>query len=395
MGYLCVRLKQASLKYFWCLTVVFLVAGCVEPYAPKIDQHISSFLVINGSINSQGVTTIQLARTLSLGQAGAPPVEAKARVSIEEEGGRQYPLAEGVAGTYTSTALALDPGKRVRLHLLTATQKEYASDFMTIKQTPAIDSVSWEVVSDGVQISVSTHDNTQQSRYYRWDYEETWQFTSAYISGIEYKNRKLVDRTGEDIYHCWGTEKSSVIRIGNTTRLSQDVVANQPLTILPSNSAKLRYKYSILVRQYAQTLEEYNYWDALRKNTENIGTLFDPLPTQLTGNVHNLADKEEVVLGFVGAQSVAEKRIFIEYGQLPRTWRFLTGYEDCTLLDTVPNPNVDGDNRNPVEYFSNPYFIPVAELRDCEKCLPYYTGSTVDCVDCRKRGANVKPAFWK
>ncbi|MEJ7664694.1 MAG: DUF4249 family protein [Hymenobacter sp.] len=62
---------------------------------------------------------------------------------------------------------------------------------------------------------------------------------------------------------------------------------NSPNAPTPPSS-KLYYLYSILVRQYALTPEEFAYWDKLRKNTENLGTLFDPLPSQLSGNVHRL-----------------------------------------------------------------------------------------------------------
>lgn len=383
--------------------VLIVLTGCLEPYIPDIKVEPGGYLVVDGTINSQGATTIRLSRTIALAKNTPVPAETNATIFIEEEGGTRYPLTEGDAGTYTSAPLVLNAAKRVRLYFRTAAQKEYASDYTAIKTTPPIDTVGWKASADGVQILVNSHDDTNQSRYYRWEYEETWQFTSAYRSLIEYKNNDIVYRPSlqypNDIYNCWSTEKSTSIKLGTTVQLTRDFVSNYPLVLLPPTSVKLRYRYSILVKQAALTSEEYDYWEALRKNTENIGTLFDPLPTQLTGNVHSLSSDKEVVIGFVGAQSVTQQRIFIDRSELPREWRFSTGYEGCAM-DTIPLPTpplmyIPPTREQIVAFFSTGYFIPVDIYYLNGGTTPYYLYSSPDCVDCRKRGTNVRPSFWK
>ncbi|WP_170934802.1 DUF4249 domain-containing protein [Hymenobacter gelipurpurascens] len=388
--------KQCS----WWVALLLLMTGCVEAFEPKVTSSSSSFLVVDGAINTQGITTIRLSRTAGLVQNSQAPVEGKARVFIEEEGGRQYALTEGVSGIYKSAVLALPAGKQVRLRFSTAGGREYVSDFTSAKATPPIDSITWRPTTQGLQIYVNAHDETQQARYYRWTYDETWQFTSAYQSVLEFRNGVFLPRQ-EDIFHCWGTEQPSAIKVGTTVKLGQDVVAQQPLALLPQNSVKLRYKYSILVKQYALSPEEYQYWESLRKNTENIGTLFDPLPTQLTGNVHAVLDPAEQVIGFVGAQSVTEKRIFIAKTELPASWKFATGYETC-LLDTIPRPSAPAIPPPPteaqvLEFFQGgaPFPVDVFKISGDPNNRNYYLFSSPDCVDCRKRGTNVRPSFWK
>ncbi|TGE10244.1 DUF4249 domain-containing protein [Hymenobacter fodinae] len=379
--------------FFTCIALVsglYFFSGCVESFEPKVAVKDSNVLVVDGSINGKGVSTIRLKRTVNLTQNGTAPVERRARMFIELQSGGQYSLSETAPGTYTSAALDLSTSQAVRLHFTLADGREYTSVYTPIKATPLIDSVSWQPTSQGLQIYVNAHDETSQSRYYRWTYDETWEFTSAYQSFLEYKNGRVVDRT-ENAYNCWGNEAPTAIQVGTTTRLSEDIVSQQPLTLLPSNSVKLRYKYSILVRQYALSAEEYSYWEALRKNTENIGTLFDPLPTQLTGNVHNVADASEPVIGFVGAQSVSEKRIFITHSQLPREWRSVTGYESCKI-DTIPRPLAPPPT--PAEilgFFQRGEVVPIVQ----DKQTGDYYVSTPDCVDCRRRGTNVRPSFWQ
>jgi hypothetical protein len=160
-----------------------------------------------------------------------------------------------------------------------------------------------------------------------------------------------------------------------------------PLTKIPSPSVKIKKKYSILVKQYAQTKEAYEYAETLKKNTENIGTLFDPLPTQLSGNIKCLTAPEEPVIGFITVSSVQEKRIFISRSQLPNNWRSTDEYAYCKV-DTVLNKDI-------ARSFSNGLLVPIAGYISPMGTLLGYTASSADCVDCRVRGTNVKPAFWR
>ncbi|WP_165370600.1 DUF4249 domain-containing protein, partial [Hymenobacter persicinus] len=125
------------------LCTALLLAGCVDKYAPDVIANPSSFLVVDGSINAAGVTSIRLTRTMALQNKGAAPAEAKASVYIEEEGGRRYPLNEAQPGTYRSASLALATGTKVRLRIRTGREQEYGSDFVAVKTTPPIDSVTW------------------------------------------------------------------------------------------------------------------------------------------------------------------------------------------------------------------------------------------------------------
>ena len=287
--------------------LLVVVVSCIEPYLPEVVGPTKDYLVVDGFINSQGVTTIQLTRSIRLADTGQPASEAGATVQIIDDANAHYPLKEGKAGIYQSAYLTLNPARSYQLRISSG-RKTYQTDYLTVKTTPPIDNVGWKLGKDGVQIYVSTHDATNHSTYYRWRFEETWQFTSLYNSRYQYNAAtKRIERRTDDIYHCWRTTTSNAIVQSNTTRLSQDVVSEFPLTLLASNSEKLPIKYSILVQQQAESKAEYDYWETLKKNTESLGSINDPLPTQLTGNVYAVGAADELVLGFVGIHSVTEK----------------------------------------------------------------------------------------
>ncbi|RZK94082.1 MAG: DUF4249 domain-containing protein, partial [Hymenobacter sp.] len=278
------------------LFFLLLLVGCIDRYTPDVPAAAQQSLVVDGYINGQGSTIIKLSRTYSVSTANnTPPAEAKATVYIQDDAGQRYPLTEAPAGTYTSAVQTLSPARQYQLRLTTANGRAYASDLTPLKVAPPVDKLSWRSNTDqGITVYVDSHDATGTSRYYRWDYEETWKFTTAFWSVADFVPRPAPKQdtvvfSQIDKYHCWQSSLSTAIRQTTTTTLSADVVSAFPLVVVPPFE-KLRYGYSVLARQYAQTQAEYDYWELLRKNTENLGTVNDPLPARLAGNIHCLSD---------------------------------------------------------------------------------------------------------
>lgn len=380
-------------NYFWkqytSWLLFFLLSSCVDPFEPNVKDSPDSLLVVNGFINSNGPTTITLSRTQNLTDVTPPVPEENARIFLEEEGGTRNPLMGIGKGQYSVNTPGLTAGKRYRVHITTANNKVYTSEYVNITNTPPIETVTWKAQDNKLQIFVNSRQADNLTRYYRWQYEETWEYTSAHSTYLEYKDGAVQNRK-PDIYICWRTENSTEIILGNTLRLSQNIVSEQPVVSISARSPKLNRKYSILVKQFAQTPEEYQYWETLKKNTENIGTLFDPLPSQLNGNILCVSNPTEAVIGYVGAYSVTEKRMFVSYTELPANWRPGTGYESCPPLDTVPNDPQD------LEVLGGGSYLPVGEVIPPGARFPTaYTYSTIGCVDCRVRGTNVQPSFWQ
>jgi hypothetical protein len=375
------------------------VAACTDAYLPEEIKSPPGYLVVDGFINPAGVSSFRLSRSYAISSPAAPPPETKAVAYVEEEAGPRYVLREAAGGVYASAgALSLNPAKRYRLHVNTQGGKEYASDYVPVKLTPPIDDVAWKADNSKLSIYVNAHDATRRTEYYRWETTETWEITPPYRPTVEYVKNVMRDIVVPYPTICYGNTPSYTILLDKTTALSQDVVANYRLRELPSTSERLSTRYSMLVQQHALTKEEYGYWDLLRKNTEAIGTLFDPQPAQLTGNVHCLSNPADLALGYVGAHSLAEKRIFIRRADLPAQWRVPTGYERCVPPDTVflyrlsPPPPIT--ETLSVAFYDQTY-LPINPLISYTSLILYgYTAKPRDCVDCRTRGSAVRPSFW-
>jgi len=375
--------------------------GCVEPYVPAVLNAPTKILVVDGFINGNGRSIFKLSRTANLAATATPAVEKGARVAIADETGRQYSLAElaGASGTYRSDSLLLAPNHQYQVRIATA-GVNYASDLVPLKVTPLIGKLNWKLAGDQVQVQLSTRDPAAQTRYYRWSYIETWQFTAAYVSRLEYFPHPLPGHSNiglrtTPIYTCWRTERPTTIKQSTTAQLSQDALTDYGLFTVPANAERVKIRYSVLVRQYAQTAEEFAYYELLRKNTEAVGTVNDPLPSQLTGNVHRVDVAGEPVLGYVGAHTVQQQRLFIDRSELPfrNDWEYDSPYKACTASNLYFCDKNGCDYEGIVRILSQPDNVVLNDIGDPDFGLGY-SAATVECADCRTRGSSTKPSFW-
>jgi len=374
-----------------------LFAACKEEYNVKIPSPGTGYLVVEGFANltPNSKSTIKLSRTTSLDSSFFYKTESGAIVLLFDDVNGAYNLFETSPGVYTSNAATLDPARKYRLRIITRDQKEYNSAWVEGKMSPAIDSISWKQKSDGVQVYANTHDPQNKTIYYMWDYTETWQYNTLLFSSIVYNpaTNELDPRdlANNNIHTCWISGNSTNIILTSTERLANDVVFEKPLTTLFYSTNKLQNKYSILVNQYAITKDAYTYLDLMRKNTEQLGSIFDAQPSELNGNIHQTQDSTEIVVGFFYATSVQTQRIFISKNQLQGYVYITNGYEGCRE-DTVENkPDKIMETFRPgpeiVLGVSPVYFGPA---------IIAYTYTSNYCADCRARGGSTtKPDFWQ
>jgi Domain of unknown function (DUF4249) len=368
------------------MLAVLLLTACKENYEPPVVKTNLNLLVVDGFLNnSSDTTTIRLSRTRKLADGIANSAETNSQIMIEDAAGTVlYYFQEINNGNYIVPGMNLDINKKYKLRINTTDGKQYASDEIEVKPTPLIDSISWQRQNNGVMIFVNTHDAQNNTKYYRWEYTDTWEYHSAFYSFYKYENNTVVPRDQyDDVYHCWTTKNSTELLLGSSAKLSQDVIHMLPIRFISVNSIELSVKYSTLVKQYAITKEGYEYFQNLKKITEQLGSIFDAQPSQLTGNIHAVGDMAEPVLGFVTASSLNTKRIFIDhFDVLP--WDYQAHCEEKII---VPLDSLK-------EFFGNGVYIPITQYSPGGLLKGYY-GGTSNCVDCTLEGGiNKKPDFW-
>jgi hypothetical protein len=196
----------------------------------------------------------------------------------------------------------------------------------------------------------------------------------------EPNSKKIYEIPHEDNRNtCWNHSVSRDILIASTEHLSEDRVFQKKLVSIGNTDNKINYLYSMQLSQIALTREGYIYWENIRKNSDDIGGIFAPQPSEIAGNIKCVTDPAEKVIGFISASTVSKKRIFTY------SWEI-------------------GIYRSPLYCNTEPIGGSLA-LRDSLYAIGYdvvfYTPETGEsvwspktCVDCRLFGTKTKPSFW-
>lgn len=377
-----------------CTATMILLVTCKEVYEPPVATRNLRLLVVEGTLNSgQGPTTIQLSRTGDLQDESMRP-ELLAQVTVEGDDGRAFHFADSLNGRYSFPQLSLNDNVKYRLHIKTADGKEYASDYTPVRHTPPIDSITWQSQDNGIRLYVHAHDAQNLTKYYQWKFQETWEFHAAYYSSLKYirdaSNRVtgLVFRNADHsvdttLYKCWSTANSSSILLGSSENLSSDVIY-LPIQYIEPSSQKLSVLYSLYLRQYAMSEDAYLFMQKMKKNTEEVGSLFDAQPSQISGNIKCLSHPDELVIGFVEVSEEQTKRIFIYNSQVPG-W----GYSPACIQYLIDN-DLNSINMNGAELYPT---VP-KDLSPLGAVVTFYAANSAPCMDCTTRGSNRKPVFW-
>jgi hypothetical protein len=155
--------------------------------------------------------------------------------------------------------------------------------------------------------------------------------------------------------------------------------------VIPFSQPKLHIRYSIQVRQYALDKNAYQFWNNLQTSNETSGSLFDPQPSEIKGNIMNINDSQEPVMGYFDIYEIKKKRIFIDRDEIPLNRGVSSGYIHCRPDTIKPSK---------IEEFAKRGYNFLQPVRQGPLIIAW-TVITKDCSDCRTRGNEIKPTFWE
>lgn len=400
---------KVKFLYVTLLSILLLEAGCTEQF--EIESNgFESVLVVESTITDEMKSQIvKLSRTSTL-DTNAVVYENNASVNVIGSDGENFSFSQDYeTGYYVSDRqFSAQPNVSYTLEINTEAGRSYSSSEVTLPQSVGLDEVYAERIidanqnQDGIQVLVNTEDPTGQAKYFRYEYEETYKVVAPYPSPytfefINYTPEPLsyeivvTPREPEEI--CYSTEFSNGIKQIATTDLNENRVFRFPVNYLSKNDAKLQSRYSILVKQYVQSVEGYTFYKIL-KELGSVGSILSQgQPGYVSGNVSSDANSEEKVLGFFEASPTISKRIYFDYTdfEIEKPPYFVDcevlrlDYWDNTVLDNDP------DERSAL-YTSLKYFnyqiISAATTG-------IYRIVQAECSVCTYFSSNVKPDFWE
>jgi hypothetical protein len=304
-------------RFLFTLFIISIINSCIDPISIKIEGG-DGVLVVDGLITDQaGPYVVKLSRSISYNTDQTVKVysvpERNAKLVIADNHGGSELLTETRPGEYRTTQIQGIIGNIYTLSIETSDGEHYQSKEEKLLAVPEItkleseyhvqeqlitnsngDSKAFRIESFNIYVIVN--DPPETGNNYRWQVDGIFEFFS------------LTDVP--EIKQCW----APLTRLESKLEIAADGAfnGNSFRQLIAITTYDRPTDFLAKVRQQSLTKEAYTFWENLRNQQVNTGSIFDPPPTPVSGNVKNVSSETEVVLGYFGASAIAYKNILID-----------------------------------------------------------------------------------
>ncbi|MBB6611605.1 DUF4249 domain-containing protein [Pontibacter sp. Tf4] len=310
------------LKRFLYIALVFLV-GCIDPVDVDLSTQ-QKHLVVEAYFTN--IAKLNYVR-LSYSQPHSVPYnlfEENASVYITSDQGEAYSFYYDKAGFYYPTAGGDAfgvPGRTYTLHIM-AGNKLYQSEPVKMREALPIDAIHFEVdeqtyafygerekqLLPGYNVLIDYQDPADEKNYLRWSFEtqyevrtQPWDYIHPF-TGLPAPKDCCVQ--------CFLKDRLELLRVSDDRLTNGRNVRNLAVLFMPFEKY-LNTKNKLTVYQHSITDEAYNFFRILEQQKNSTGTVFDPPPAEVKGNMKNAENESEQVIGFFDVSGVSMKEVTI------------------------------------------------------------------------------------
>ena len=430
-----IRLVFSRLSY---IAVAFWVVACVDPEDILLRGTVN-IVVVDGTItNLAEEQIIRLNRSKSdplTGRFGVTPI-TKATVEVVIDSSQRVSCHETIDGTYQLPSdFKGQIGHAYQLRFTLSDGTQYASNQQVIQPVPPIDKVTAQFnpkslfppitgfYTAGHDFFIDFNDPIQTRNYYRWDWKlwekqewcrtcyqgeysvytiiatliqssanNSYNYTSSNTTFLEDCYYELPppypsDRNPVPAYtydyscrtQCWEIIYSHDINVFDDEYTNGGLLTGRKVAQIPF------YDHNpglVEIRQSSMTADAYRYFKLFQQQTQNTGGLADTPPSALAGNVHNVANNREAVVGYFTASAVAPARYWLGRkdvtgislgGSGPNGYPSLPGAEFFySLNQREPHPELTFPNGSPqFPIIKSPPRPPTATCVSSDTRTPY------------------------
>ncbi len=401
-------------KLIFLIALTFILYTCIEPIPATIGEDSNTLLVVDALISDEySDYQVFLSRSISNINEEVIP-ETGATVSVEDDLGMLAEFVETEDGLYESNRDLFRgvPGKSYTLHIQTKNGSTYISDPYMMNQPSMVDSIYYvpgnhpDSVTDnsftGLRLFVNGHADADEIEYLRWTYNEDWKFAIPFGYNLELPTPDGGWVPVESKKYCWKSDVSHDINILAFGNQSEKSIQDKELFFIDSeNSDKLVQRYSVQVKQYSISKEEYEFWRKLEESNTNVGNIFGEQPYTIKGNLRNTSDPDELVLGYFSVAGCATKRLYIDNAEL-RSYRLpyddyynSCGYDSLMFNDLNMNAFEVYENYVLNDFYNYELAFWIIPANSMSTTPIGLAASTPQCCDCSLQGDLNAPEYWE
>jgi len=345
------KFKKELIARMLHMVPVFLLTffvSCINPINIDIDTDLG-ILIVEGAITTQpGPHKIRLSRSARYGnnvlEGSIRPI-SKAIVVIRDSDGNNFVLTEEIfsffdppsnrilsfnTGVYTTTDdFSAVVNKSYTLSITTANGTEYSSLPERLIPATELSGLSAEFTNvpllndefvTGFNIFATFQDAAEEQNFYMWQNGGTYKITtfpSLFLIFPSFPPAPAIPAPKDCCDQCWVTEN----RAGESLRILGDANFNGSLVtdqaaFIEDDGLRFSDKYLVRIEQHTLTREAFQFFSLLNGQLSINGDIFDPPPATLRGNIINLTNPDENVIGYFRTSDVSVDSMFITHEML-------------------------------------------------------------------------------
>ncbi len=309
------------------LGFLFLL-GCVEPFDIGGNPNPGAQLAVEGFVNDvDEVFTVRLRTVSTFDGVEVNALGSNAQIQIVSGSEEIIHLQEVSSGVYRSDSAALTGmvGESYTLRIQLANGESYVSSTETIPEPVNIGESRVDLVENRgedddrvpfVQYShniFTTLENTAEDHFVRvvtsgWARVQVgYPLCGGFGGG---------DSGPAGLPVCWARRNPITREI--TTITNQGLARESKYEVLAGNLiADTRDKLVAEVSANAMSSTAFNFWEIAKVQTQSTGGIFDPPFAPIVGNIRNVNDPDEVVLGYFHAYAKTTTRVCVDRQFIP------------------------------------------------------------------------------
>ena len=347
--------KIPVIKLLMALAISLTLASCTEKF-DYTSYTSENLLVVDGGItNKKDIQYIRLSYSTLYGTSPFSPV-TNAAIDLFENDVKIGSFNEISQGIYSidGTIVNAQPGKYYSIEMKLSNGKIYRStpEMMPLPVKP--DSAYFELKNtdvtndDGalikkyyINVYVDTPVRVQgHTAFLRWRVAEAFSFTEIYTG--PFSHPKTCYANSDITYQ--GIQIFGNMEVSGGTLKRQLVLKREP-----SPDLDFIERHYFNISQYTITAASYEYWNKLKIVANPTGSFIDIPPAAVLGNLHNINDNSEPVLGYFEVASEEIIRVFSYPDMMMPYWvhqpcSYYPWPDYCYNCLLIPNSSYDRPN---------------------------------------------------
>lgn len=226
-----------------------------------------------------------------------------ARVILTDNEGNSVRFRQNIyepALYQTDTEYKCQVGRSYSLRIEMPDGKVYITKPQLMKAVAMVNNIYADKTENFVRTYIDTKDAENSKDYYRW---------KSYSISLK---RTKGGGANTCAFSCWAYNRDDGANVFADTYINGKDIKKRLVNFSPIDPEVPLSKHYIEVKQMSISEESYLFWQQYEEQRTRTGSIFDPLPSTIIGNIVNEKDDKDFALGFFGVSGVSTKRLMVD-----------------------------------------------------------------------------------